>query len=340
MAELIGPWQVVTDANGNAVPGALIGTFDAVATTTPKATYSDPELTTPHTNPVVADASGKVPQLFVDTGAEFYLTTKTAAGVLLEDYEFVTGLGDTGTGTFARDFDAGGRYELSGDLGVVSQEFGPPEGDDIGGSAKMSGWAGTQGDDLEIDFATVTFTGAIDASGFVQGGVTNPFPRLLSSANVVASASTDIALDASFDRYQIEIFDLSGAGGGDVRLRLSFDNGATYKDAADDYLIQGYHQANSGAVNVTVATSTFVQLSTATVTAADVGRVLVDLRSRADHETHVQSMFTIFDAAATTSKSGVYYGFTNSKGYDKATHIRIYTNTSTLTYSYKITGHP
>lgn len=337
MAELLGPWQVVTDTNGNPVPGARIGTFDAVATTTPKATYSDPDLTTPHANPIVADASGKVPQVFVDTGDQFYLTVKTAAGVLLEDYEFATGLGDTGTGTFTRDFDGGGRYELSGDLGVVSQEFGPPEGDDIGGSARMGGWNGTQGDALVIDFAEAEFTGTVKAETFEQGGVTNPFPRLLLSGTATGAATIDIALSADFNRYQLELF--NGSGIVDVRVRFSFDDGATYKDGANDYLTQGTTQTNSATQNNSVSSESHIILARSNNSPADSLRVIADIRSQAGHETHVQSTWTAFETTASSS-SGIMFGITKFLSFGKATHIQVYPQSGTLTLGYKLTGHP
>jgi hypothetical protein len=51
-------YETLEDANGVTVPGGLIWTY-AAGTTTPQATYTDPNLGTPNTNPIIADGSGR-----------------------------------------------------------------------------------------------------------------------------------------------------------------------------------------------------------------------------------------------------------------------------------------
>lgn len=53
------------DDNGNPLPGALLN-FYLTGTTTPTDTYTDNALTTPHANPVVADAGGQFPAIYLD----------------------------------------------------------------------------------------------------------------------------------------------------------------------------------------------------------------------------------------------------------------------------------
>src|ERR1043166_3226960 len=63
--------------------GALAYFFEA-GTTTPRTTYQDADLTTPHAHPVVADASGRCPAVFVDFGS-YRERVKTAGGTQLWD---------------------------------------------------------------------------------------------------------------------------------------------------------------------------------------------------------------------------------------------------------------
>jgi hypothetical protein len=56
------------DINGNPLIGALLTVFQG-GTTTPAATFQDIGLTIPATNPLVADASGRLPLFFVQDGS-------------------------------------------------------------------------------------------------------------------------------------------------------------------------------------------------------------------------------------------------------------------------------
>jgi len=57
--------------------------FYVPGTTTPRDTYSDPELATPHTNPVVADAAGVFAPIYLNPTLEYKVTLKTSADVEL-----------------------------------------------------------------------------------------------------------------------------------------------------------------------------------------------------------------------------------------------------------------
>jgi hypothetical protein len=79
-AIFIPPRIRVTDFQGMPVKGALV-TFYEAGTTTLKAIYRDPGLSLPHTNPVVADAGGLLPVIYL-TGS-YKIRATDAAGVLL-----------------------------------------------------------------------------------------------------------------------------------------------------------------------------------------------------------------------------------------------------------------
>lgn len=75
------PKQVPLNSAGNAYPGAKAYFFET-GTTTPKDTYSDAGLTTPHAHPVVADGGGTFPAIYLGDG-DYKLTLNTSADVLI-----------------------------------------------------------------------------------------------------------------------------------------------------------------------------------------------------------------------------------------------------------------
>jgi len=86
------PLLTVLDTVGNPVPGAKLYTY-AAGTTTPAPVYSDAAQTVPHTNPVVADAAGRLPTMY-GTGPyklQFAAADNTIIRVI-DDYELATAL--------------------------------------------------------------------------------------------------------------------------------------------------------------------------------------------------------------------------------------------------------
>lgn len=76
------PRQVALDDDANPMAGAL-AYFYQTGTTTPQAVYADIGLTTPHTNPLVADSSGRFPKAYYDpaASANYRVRVTTASGV-------------------------------------------------------------------------------------------------------------------------------------------------------------------------------------------------------------------------------------------------------------------
>jgi hypothetical protein len=70
------PYQTVLDTSGNPVSGGCVWTFSA-GTTTPATTYSDSALTTPNTNPIVADSAGRF-VAWLSAGTSYKFTYETA----------------------------------------------------------------------------------------------------------------------------------------------------------------------------------------------------------------------------------------------------------------------
>jgi hypothetical protein len=67
------------NSNANAISGAAFY-FYLTGTTTPATVYSDAALTTPLSNPVVADSAGRLANVYLDPGVVYRLVIKSAVG--------------------------------------------------------------------------------------------------------------------------------------------------------------------------------------------------------------------------------------------------------------------
>jgi hypothetical protein len=72
------PRAMTFDGNGHAQGGALLG-FYQTGTTTPQTVYADSGLTTPLSNPVVADANGLFPAIYMPANTLYQAVLQTAA---------------------------------------------------------------------------------------------------------------------------------------------------------------------------------------------------------------------------------------------------------------------
>ena len=89
------PYQTVVDSTGVPLPGALLY-FYASGTNMPLTTYSNPLLTTPNSNPVVANASGQFPNIFLSGNYKIILTDSSNNQIWAADP--VYGVGNGGGG--------------------------------------------------------------------------------------------------------------------------------------------------------------------------------------------------------------------------------------------------
>lgn len=94
----------VFDTSANSVPanGAKLTLFDA-GTTNIRTSYTDNDLTTPHTSPIVADANGVFPAIYIGVG-EWKFDLTNSSDVSLRQGDNITGPLDTSgflTGTIA-----------------------------------------------------------------------------------------------------------------------------------------------------------------------------------------------------------------------------------------------
>jgi hypothetical protein len=85
---LFNPFIQVVNANGKPYAGAKLYTYQS-GTSTLLATYTDAALTTPHANPVVADANGRFPVIFLST-ATYRLKLTDSSDVTIAQYDNVS----------------------------------------------------------------------------------------------------------------------------------------------------------------------------------------------------------------------------------------------------------
>lgn len=81
------PLARIEDATGAPVANARLDVFET-GTTTPATVYSDSALTTAHANPIVADAGGLLPEIFLDPSTVYRFRARTAGGTNIAGMDF------------------------------------------------------------------------------------------------------------------------------------------------------------------------------------------------------------------------------------------------------------
>lgn len=81
------------DNAGNVLTGGKIETY-AGGTTTPQVTYTNNTGTTPHSNPIILDASGRVPggEIWLTDGLVYKFILRDANDVLIATYDYIIGI--------------------------------------------------------------------------------------------------------------------------------------------------------------------------------------------------------------------------------------------------------
>lgn len=366
MGLLYCPRFVALGATGAILPGAKLYTFDSVSITTPKATYSDNGLTTSNGAYVQADSSGVFPPIFGAANEQYYMLLKTSGDVTVDEFPFATILGADATATFLKDLGLNGRFLVSGSGGVVQIETGNAEGDDVGGSGRLGGYGGTQGDALEIDYAAITTTGPVAVTGNLSttadlsatgnlsstgglvtlGGIARAVPRCTLRSSATAAATTSIALDSAYECWEIHIRNLLIAGaGGTPAMKMSFDNGGSFKSGSGDYYVGAAEQGSSAFTNTPWASATSVQIGPASSSSSETGSgcdIFIRITSKAARETRADARYLNFDVTTAADRtSGWHVASTNNKNYGKITNIQVFdTLGGNLTFDYVVIGLP
>lgn len=289
-------WQAF-DSSGNPLVGATLTVYNT-GTFVLASIYRDSARAVPMTNPTSggdkSDAAGRFPQIFAAEAAVFDVLLKDSLGNTVASYVNVVGLG-ADSGSVLRDF-TNSRYSVRGSGGTVYIEAGDPTGDNVGGTMRLGGWLGTQADLITIDTALLNVTGKIK-----ENSKKIPSVVYTEATAITAVNSYDIALPndpAGVRGYEIELWDYSQSGGGNLLLLASFDGGSTYKAGASDYHYGGISSivgtgvasigSASGVANMLIAGGSMVGLSNRSgrikisITTPDSGTEDAVITSRAD----------------------------------------------------------
>ena len=78
------------DNSGVPLTGGLVYTY-AAGTTSPLPTYTSSTGITPHTNPIVLDAAGRVNEIWLDSAYTYKFILKTSTGITIATYDNVYG---------------------------------------------------------------------------------------------------------------------------------------------------------------------------------------------------------------------------------------------------------
>lgn len=80
------------DNNGDPLSGGKLYTYVA-GTTTPSTTYTSSTGVTPHSNPIILDAAGRVPggEIWLDYSQQYKFIVKTSTDVLIATYDNIGG---------------------------------------------------------------------------------------------------------------------------------------------------------------------------------------------------------------------------------------------------------
>lgn len=213
--------------------------------------YTSATLATPLTNPIPVSAGGVFAQIYAPLGTQFDIALLNGTGGLVRQWLAVDALGSDAN-TFERIF-SGARVQLhAGDIGDgtigLNFEAGDPSPDDIGGTMRIGGWAGTSLDRLDIEAVHTNISGDVEVLGGVdvsavrgisEGGRKLSEVVFVPATTFTAVSTVDIALTnlpTGTREWIIDFWDvLMGTTTTGFLARLSYDGGVTYKAGAADY---------------------------------------------------------------------------------------------------------
>ncbi|HVX30027.1 MAG TPA: hypothetical protein VHA53_06065 [Nitrolancea sp.] len=251
------PKPTLFDANGDPLPGGKVYFYEA-GTSTPLTVYSDSGLTTPVTQPVEADASGRFAVTYVPTGGYKVIVTDASDVLLYSADNLDTGI-PAGGGALAVDTGgtgattaAGARTNLGAaaqsDLDTVSTAVSDIQSQitDVGGTlGALAGRDDIGRAQLATGFGAVTLQSVVVASTAAQSTCSGTVPfddtipqnsegtQVLTGSFTPLSGSSVITLDAV-------IYGVPASSGVDVSMAL-------YKDTDANAIAAGWMSAENNA---------------------------------------------------------------------------------------------
>jgi len=228
----------VVDAAGVPINGGKLRIYNT-GTTTLSTVWANAALSTPLTNPVVADSAGRLPQIFGADGLVVDCKMLTAANVELSDTAFTKSFSGDTSGDIYRDFTSA-RFQITKIAGEVEIEAGDPTGDDVGGTMRLGGWENTQADQIELDGALVNVTGKFKENSKKLDGVVYTARTAFSGATVDITLPND---PTGCLAWEIDFWDVITTGAANIYARLGY--GGAVKSGASDYAWAGMKDAGT-----------------------------------------------------------------------------------------------
>ena len=340
MAQLFPAGLRLFDANGNPLSGAKVRVYTA-NTTTLVSLFSDAALSSAITNPVITDSAGYPANggnecaIYVAAGT-YDVAFLDSSNNVLASWDDYSPSGEAGD--FERTVSGNGRIKITGSGGAVQIQAGDPSPDNTGGTLTIEGQAGTQGDALTLDFAAVN---AGTSGGALKENSKKLIGTVYTEATAFSAASTvEIPLTADPTgalAWEIEVWDFVMSASANLRARLSYDGGGTYKSGASDYFGHWVSLNSGGASPTADLTAAQMQLldglagTTARpgvinirVLTVPSGSNATRLTSRADGVTGAPALAMVFS------------NWFCEGGYGKATHLRLFGASGTITGKYLV----
>ena len=206
-------WQFF-DNNGKILSGGNLYTY-AAGTTTPLTTYTSSAATTANTNPIVLDASGRVPyEIWINTTSTAKFALYTSTGTLIGTWDnipsYASSLNLTGTNNAVTYFNSVGTFTSSSNMTFDGSNLTVAGGITAGSNVAITGNISTTG--------TATFTGLISSTA----GISSSTPAVTQSAgdNSTKIATTAFVANTSA-KAKIQPLTVSNISGGGFTLNLA-----------------------------------------------------------------------------------------------------------------------
>lgn len=342
MPVLAGIEHIITDADNNPLSGGKLRVYTA-NTTTLASLYSDVGLSVALSNPVIANAEGRLTsdgsnEVVVYAAAGSYdIAELTSANVVLRNWDDVSpGSGETGD--INQVVTGNGRFAVTGSAGAVKIQAGDPDPDDIGGTLTFSGWEDTQADLFTFNATLVNVVGAFKVNSKKVEVV------YTEGTAFTAVASVDVALPnvpAGVRGWRIIFYDLILSVSLSLQINLSYDGGATYKTGATDYGRANLYAEGATPTSVTVpaAGGTLVVGDGSNTTPTDrpgLFELTVFTPDSGSAATTLQGIATLHDSAGTPAPTVIHFAGYGLGGYGRCTHVRLLGSGGTITGKYRV----
>jgi hypothetical protein len=330
--------QQIRDTAGAPVNGGKLRIYTA-NTTSLANVYSDTAQTVPLVNPVAADSLGYLPDIFLSDSTNYDCAELTAGGVVIRAYDDVPAVGSDGS-TFVKDF-TGSRFQLRNSAGVLQMETGDPVGDNSGGKGRLGGWAGTQGDELEIDYGSTTITGSAQIDGTLTvGGSSVALDNVIASGTATASSTLDIPLTGSLQRYTLELLNLTVSGAGvTLQARFAFDGVPTFKTGVTEYGYTGDSLSGAPGSAISAGASSIVISGGSTIDSADKAVGIIEVftppNNTGSHPTWLKADI-LWDIAGANNIVLARTAGSCGSTFGEATYIRLFASSGTISCKWKL----